>query len=116
MRIKDVKPLHNLVAIKELVEADSVIHMPSSANISNKRFVVIAAGPGRIGETGHLVGAHLSPGDVVIFGSGQLLKVRCDDGDVHLISDDSMCAIVGQVDVDTFLERAQAKRLAELRS
>lgn len=113
MKIKDIKPLHNLVAIKELVDAAGVIHLPTSANISNRRFVVIAAGPGRVGETGHLVGAHLTPGDVVIFGSGQLLRVRCDDGDVHLISDDSMCAVVGHVDVDVFLGGNTKKTMAD---
>lgn len=99
IKLEDVKPLHNLVAIRQIKRPGSLIHTPDNASQENQLWVVLASGPGRI-ENSNVASAGLKRGDVVVMGTCHVLNLRTEDGTIQLVSDDNICAIVGHVDVD----------------
>lgn len=109
MKIRDIKPMHDLVVMR--VRRDkNMIQLPESTAQENKQFVVIAAGPGRV-DGGQLWVPSVKPGDVVIFGNAQVLNLRCDDGMALMISNEALAAVVDHVNLDEFLSTPDGSML-----
>ena len=90
-------PLHDRVIIKRLPEETKTaggIIIPDSAKERPMRGTVVAAGPGKLDESGKLVKMSVKAGDVVLFTkyAGTEIKI---DGEEHLVlREDDILAIV----------------------
>ncbi|MDQ7835177.1 MAG: co-chaperone GroES [Humidesulfovibrio sp.] len=92
-----LKPLNDRVLVKRLeseeVTAGGII-IPDSAKEKPQRGKVIAAGPGKLDESGKLVKMAVKAGDMVLFTkyAGTEIKV---DGEEHLVlREEDILAIV----------------------
>jgi len=103
IKLEDVKPLHNLVAVREVAQPGAIIHTPGNASNEQRVFAVLGSGPGRI-ENSIVASAGLKRGDLVLIGSCSWLTVRTDKGMIQIVSDDQIWCVVGHVDVDAIQE------------
>ncbi len=91
-----IRPLHDRVLVRrteeERVTASGII-IPENAEKPNTG-EIIAAGNGRITDTGDVRGMDVKVGDLVLFGqySGQPVKV--DDEDLIMMKEEDILAVV----------------------
>lgn len=97
MTLKNLKPLGNRVLIKR-VEAKAMkgtILLPDSAREKPKQGEIIAIGPGKYDEQGHLQSLHVKVGDQVLFSSYAGSEVKMEEEGEHLIlSEEDILGIV----------------------
>lgn len=97
--MKTLKPLANRVVIKRQTAQSTKggILLPDSAQEKPKMGEVIAVGPGKMGENGHLIPMHVKVGDQVLFskyaGSGVDLEGLFDE-EILVMSEDDIMAII----------------------
>jgi chaperonin GroES len=95
---KKIKPLHDRVLIREAVDSrekktSSGIIIPVTVNDDkpSKQGEVIAVGPGRT-EDGALIAPTVKPGDKVLFGWGD--KVKVGDDEYYLVRESEIYAVI----------------------
>ncbi|NBO23633.1 MAG: co-chaperone GroES [Chlamydiae bacterium] len=94
-----VKPLGNRILVKraEAKASKGGILLPESSKEKPKQGEVVAIGPGKIDENGHLEKMQIKIGDKVIFGSyaGVEVKVPHHEQEQYLImTEDEVLAVV----------------------
>jgi chaperonin GroES len=98
--MKSLKPLGNRVVIKRHSVAMSKggIFLPETAQEKPKSGEVIAVGPGRTNEQGHIIPMHLKVGDKVLFSSYSGSSVELEgsrDEEILVMTEDDILAIIG---------------------
>jgi chaperonin GroES len=94
----NVRPLYDRLLVKRLEEATKTsggLFLPEAALEKPQRGEVIAAGEGRVGDDGEVVGLAVSIGDIVVFGkyAGNEIKVAGEDR--LILKEDEVLGIVG---------------------
>jgi len=92
-----VRPLHNRIIVQRIKDEEKTkggIIIPDSAKEKPTEGKVIAAGPGRRDEKGHLIAMDVKKGDRVLFGKYSGNEVVLDGEDHLIISEDDVLAIL----------------------
>lgn len=96
--IQQVRPLGNRVLIKRSKMATSKggILLPETAQEKPKQGEVVAVGPGKTDEAGHLKKMSVSIGDVVLFSSyaGTEVKTEDDQSEYLVMSEEDILGIL----------------------
>jgi chaperonin GroES len=97
--MRTLKPLGNRVVIKRAAVESTKggILLPDSAQEKPKMGEVIAVGPGKLNDSGHLTPMHVKVGDKVLFtkyaGSSTNLEGMFDEETLVMSEDDIMAII-----------------------
>lgn len=103
IKLEDVKPLHNLILVREVKKEGATIITPANAGQQERLYAVLGSGPGRV-ENSQVISAGLKRGDLVLVGNCSWMTIPTDKGRVHLVSDDNIWCVIGHVDVDAIQE------------
>lgn len=99
-KAQPVQPLSDRVLVKREevdVKSPAGIIIPDTAKTEkSKRGVILAVGPGRIGESGDLIAMTVKPGQKVFFNSGwdNEVKLGSDDEEYFLVRESDILAII----------------------
>jgi chaperonin GroES len=91
--MSNIKPLGNRILVKRLKAQTSKggILLPDSAQEKPKEGIVVAVGPGKMNDQGHLEAMTVQPGQKVLFGLYSGTEIKNNEGDdeyLILIEDD----------------------------
>ena len=92
-----IRPLHDRVVIKRMEEertSPGGIVIPDSATEKPIRGKVMAAGKGKIMESGDIRPLDVKVGDKVLFGKYSGTEVKVDGEDVVVMREDDIMAII----------------------
>ncbi len=92
-----VRPLHNRIIVQRIKEEEKTaggIIIPDTAKEKPTEGKVIAAGPGKRDEKGHLVAMDVKKGDRVLFGKYGGSEVTLDGEEYVIVSEDEVLAIL----------------------
>ena len=92
-----VRPLHNRIIVQRIKEEEKTaggIIIPDTAKEKPTEGKVIAAGPGRRDDKGHLVAMDVKKGDRVLFGKYGGNEVTLDGEEYVIISEDDVLAVL----------------------
>lgn len=95
MAVKKIKPLGARIVVKreEAKTTQGGILLPESAQKKPKSGKVIAVGPGKTDEKGHLVALDVKVGDQILFSSYAGTEYKTDE-DYLILSEEDVLAIV----------------------
>lgn len=87
MSIHNIKPLGNRVLIKRRTSRTSKggILLPETAKEKPREGEVVAVGPGKRDEEGHLIATNVQMGDQVLFSNYAGTEVKVDSQEEYLI-------------------------------
>lgn len=94
-----LSPLNDNVLIKRKEETKvsaGGIHLPGTAVGESHEAEVLAVGPGRILETGHLVPMTVKPGDVVLVPPHSGIKLKFEGEEFTMIQEYNILAVVSE--------------------
>jgi chaperonin GroES len=95
----NIKPLDNRVVIKP-IEAESKtkggIVLPDTAKEKSQKGEIVAAGPGRLLETGERAKMGVAKGDKVLFGKYAGTEVKIDGQEYVIMKEDE---ILGKIEL-----------------
>ncbi len=92
-----IQPLHDKILVKRLEEEGKTaggIIIPDSAKETPAEGKVVAAGPGRVDETGKLVPLGVKSGDRVIFSKYAGSEVKIEGVEHLIMKEDDVLGIV----------------------
>lgn len=93
-----IKPLGNRVLVKraEVTMSKGGIILPETAQEKPRRGKVVAVGPGKTDEKGHLKKVNVHVGDDVLFSSyaGTEVKTEDDQADFLIMSEDDILGVL----------------------
>lgn len=93
-----IKPLGNRVLVKrsESKLSKGGILLPETAQEKPRQGEIVAVGPGKLDEKGHLKPLELRVGDTVLFSSyaGTEVKTGDDQGDFLIMSEDDILGVL----------------------
>lgn len=94
--MKTIKPLGNRVLIQrsKAPTTKGGILLPDSAQEKPKEGVVVAVGPGKVGENGILELVQLKVGDHVLFSSYAGTEVKTDDHEMLILAEDEILGVL----------------------
>lgn len=95
--LEDVKPLHNNALLREMTNENATIITPDNASAENRKFEVLAIGPGITLETGVVVPPGCVVGDIVLVRAAPSINVRVLGKNYALIDASGIVAVVGRV-------------------
>ena len=83
----NIKPLSDRILVKRLKKATSKggILLPDSAQEKSKQGEVVAVGPGKYDEDGHLQPMEVKKGDQVLFGAYSGTEIKTDHADEEFL-------------------------------
>ncbi|MBN2865205.1 MAG: co-chaperone GroES [Thiotrichales bacterium] len=84
----NIKPLHDRVVIRQVEEEQASaggILLPGSAQEKQKIGEVVAAGPGKVADSGNVIPMTVKVGDKVMFGGFRSEEVKDDKGETLLV-------------------------------
>ena len=93
-----VRPLHDRVLIKRIEEKEVVkggIIIPDTAKEKPMEGEVIAAGPGKITDSGNRAALDVKAGDRILFGKYSGTEIKIDGEEYLIMREDEILAIVG---------------------
>jgi chaperonin GroES len=94
----DIRPLHNRVIVKRLVEDGEQkiggIIIPDSAKEKPQKGKVIAAGDGKVNEDGKRIPLDIKAGDLVLFGKYTSQEVKIDGEEYLIMLEDEVLAVI----------------------
>ncbi len=98
MTVKDIKPLGNRVLVKrsQVKTTKGGILLPETAQEKPRQGEVVAIGPGKIDDKGHLTPMHVRRGDTILFSSyaGTEVKSGNEDADYLIMSEDDILGVL----------------------
>ena len=92
-----VRPLHNRLIVQRVQDEEKTrggIIIPDTAKEKPTEGKVIAAGPGRRDEKGHLIAMDVKKGDRVLFSKYSGNEVTLDGEENLIISEDDVLAVL----------------------
>ena len=93
----NIRPLHDRVVIKRVEEermSAGGIVIPDSATEKPDRGEVIAAGNGKITDSGDVRAMDVKVGDVVLFGKYAGTTIKVNDDELLVMKEDDIIAVV----------------------
>jgi chaperonin GroES len=93
-----LRPLHDRVIVKRLEEerqSAGGILIPDTAAEKPSMGEVVAAGPGKTGESGKLQPMGVKPGEKILFGKYSGQEFKMDNQDLLHLREDDIIGIVG---------------------
>lgn len=98
MSIKNVKPLGNRVLVKraEAKTTKGGIILPDTAQEKPRQGEVVAVGPGKVDEDGHLQAMNVRVGDMILFTAYAGTEVKTDEADAEylIMSEDDILGVL----------------------
>jgi len=94
----NVKPLHDRVLVKRVEEKEVVkggIIIPDTAKEKPMEGEVIAAGPGKVTDSGNRAALEVKAGDRILFGKYSGTEIKIDGQEYLIMREDEILAIVG---------------------
>ena len=92
-----LRPLHDRLIV-ERIEEDSIsaggIYIPDNAKEKPARGTVLAVGPGKAGDNGHINKMDVKVGDKVLFGKYAGSEVKIDGVEYLVMREDDVMAII----------------------
>ena len=92
-----VKPLSDRVVIEPLEAEDKTsggIYLPDSAKEKPQMGKVVAAGPGKVSDSGQLVKNEVKVGDTVLYGKYSGTDITLDNKDYLIVRESDILAIM----------------------
>lgn len=91
-----IKPLGNRVLVQRSKAQTSKggIILPDSAQEKPKEGVIVAVGPGKTDDNGHLEPIQVKVGDRILFGSYAGTEVKSDNEDMLILSEDDILGVL----------------------
>ena len=93
-----LRPLHDRIAVRRVEESETMrggLYIPDSAKEKPQEGIVLAAGAGRIDESGKRVEMEVKTGDKILFGKYSGSEVKIDGEDAMIMREDEILAILG---------------------
>ncbi len=93
-----LRPLHDRVLVKRLEEGESVVGgiiIPDSAKEKPQQGEVVAAGNGKLLESGQRVELDVKAGDRILFGKYSGAEVKIDGVEYLILREDEILAVIG---------------------
>jgi chaperonin GroES len=93
----NVQPLGDRVLVKRLEEEEvqrGGIIIPDTAKEKPQQGEVVAAGPGRVGDSGERVALEVKVGDKILFGKYSGTEVKLDDDEYLMMREEDILGIV----------------------
>jgi len=94
----NIKPLADRVVVKPLEEDERTpggIILPDTAKEKPQRGKIVAAGPGRLDDSGKRVALEVKVGDVVMYGKYSGTEIKVDGDDYLILRESDILAIFG---------------------
>ena len=94
----DIRPLRDRIVVRRLEGGEQAIGgivIPDSAREKPQRGTVIAAGAGRVTDTGAVIPLSVKAGDVILFGKYTSPEVTLDGTEYLIMREDDVLALVG---------------------
>ncbi|MGE5196388.1 MAG: co-chaperone GroES [Anaerolineae bacterium] len=96
--MKNIKPLGNRVLVKrsEAKTSKGGILIPDSAQEKPKQGEVVAVGPGKMDDDGHVQSMNVHVGDQILFSAYAGTEVKADshEGEYLLMSEDDILCVI----------------------
>lgn len=93
-----LRPLHDRVLVKRLEEGESVVGgiiIPDTAKEKPQQGEVVAAGNGKLLESGKRVELDVKAGDRILFGKYSGSEVKIDGVEYLILREDEILAVIG---------------------
>ncbi len=93
----NIRPLHDRVVVKRVEEermSAGGIVIPDSATEKPDRGEIIAAGNGKITDSGDVRAMDVKVGDVVLFGKYSGTTIKVNDDELLVMKEDDIIAVV----------------------
>ncbi len=94
----NIKPLADRVVVKPLEEDERTpggIILPDTAKEKPQRGKIVAAGPGRLDDSGKRVAMEVKVGDIVMYGKYSGTEIKVDGDDYLILRESDILAIFG---------------------
>ena len=94
----DVRPLHDRIIVRRLVEGEQksgAIIIPDTAREKPQRGEVIAAGSGKVKDDGTRQPPDVKTGDLILFGKYSGQEVRVDGEDYLIMKEEDVLGVLG---------------------
>ena len=95
----NIKPLHDRIIVKRLEEEEKTkggIIIPDTAKEKPQRGKVIAAGKGRINDSGKLQPLEVKPGDEILFGKYAGTEFKISGEEYLMMREEDVFGILNQ--------------------
>ncbi len=91
-----IRPLQDRILVERIEEEvkKSGIIIPDSAKEKPQKGKVIAAGPGRVDDSGKRIPMDTKKGDEILFGKYSGNEIRIDDKEYLIMREDDVLAVV----------------------
>ena len=92
-----LRPLHDRVLVKRLEETEQTFHgivIPDTAKEKPQQGEVVAAGPGRLLESGDRAQMEVKPGNRILFGKYSGSDIKIDGQEYMILREDEILAIL----------------------
>jgi chaperonin GroES len=93
-----LRPLHDRVLVKRVEESESAVGgiiIPDSVKEKPQQGEVVAAGSGRLLESGKRVDLDVQAGDRILFGKYSGSEVKIDGVEYLILREDEILAVIG---------------------
>ncbi len=93
-----LRPLHDRVLVKRLEAAETVVGgiiIPDSVKEKPQQGEIVAAGSGKLLETGKRVELDVKTGDRILFGKYSGSEVKIDGAEYLILREDEILAVLG---------------------
>jgi chaperonin GroES len=92
-----IKPLQDRVIVKRIEQEEEVrggIVIPDTAKEKPQEGEIVAAGDGKVLESGQKVAMSVKPGDRILFGKYSGTEVKIDDNEYLIMREDEVLGIL----------------------
>ena len=93
----NIRPLHDRVVVRRIEEEKTTasgLIIPDSATEKPSEGEIVAAGNGRINETGDVIALDVKVGDMILFGQYAGTEIKVDGETLLVMREDDIVAVV----------------------
>ncbi|HIC40702.1 MAG TPA: co-chaperone GroES [Piscirickettsiaceae bacterium] len=93
----NIRPLHDRVVVRRVEEEKTTasgLIIPDSATEKPSEGEIVAAGNGRINETGDVIALDVKVGDMILFGQYAGTEIKVDGETLLVMREDDIVAVV----------------------
>jgi chaperonin GroES len=93
----NLRPLHDRILVRRLEEGESMqggLYIPDTAKEKPQQAEVIAAGDGRLLETGERVAPDVKAGDKILFGKYSGSEIKVEWQEYLILREDEILAVL----------------------
>lgn len=93
-----LRPLHDRVLVRRLEDAETMrggLYIPDSAKEKPHQGEVVAAGSGRLLDSGERVAPDVQAGDKILFGKYSGSEIKVDGQEYLILREDEILGVIG---------------------